>query len=145
MIIPRTMHLPRFLSSPSLWRFLVLLWFGVLFWLSSQSHLPSPAKFEGVDKIEHVIFFAAGGMCFLLGLRLAGFAQATKTAILLTVLFCGAVGGFDEWHQTFTPGRSGGDVWDFTADLCGGFIGAFLALIAERWLTSEETTTSAAR
>lgn len=128
------MKLPRLLSSPLLWRFLVLLWFGVLFWLSSQSHLPSPASFEGVDKLEHAIFFSAGGMCFLLGLRLAGFAKAKTTAILAAVLFCGAVGGFDEWHQTYTPGRSGGDVWDWAADMCGGFIGAFLALGFQRWL-----------
>ncbi len=129
------MPLPRFISSPVPWRFLVVLWFGVLFWLSSQSHLPSPASFEGVDKLEHAIFFSAGGMCFLLGLRLAGFAKATRTAILASVLFCGAVGGFDEWHQTFTPGRSGGDVWDWTADMCGGFLGALLAMGLQKWLT----------
>ena len=142
---PRTMHLARLFSSPLLWRVLVLLWFGVLFLLSSQSHLPSPASFDGVDKIEHALYFAGGGMCFLLGLRLAGLARARVTAILLTVLFCAAVGGFDEWHQTYTPGRSGGDVWDWTADLCGGFIGAIFALVAARFLTSAETPTSAAR
>ena len=139
------MQLPRFLFSPTLWRLLVLLWFGVLYWLSSQSHLPSPAKFEGVDKIEHTVFFAAGGVCFLLGLRLAGLVKATWAAILVTMLFCGTVGGFDEWHQTFTPGRSGGDVWDWTADLCGGFLGALLAFAVERWLTSAGTTTSEGR
>ena len=139
------MKLPRLLSSPWFWRFLVLLWFGVLYWLSSQTHLPSPASFEGVDKFEHAIYFAAGGMCFLLGLRLAGHAKTRTTAILASVLFCAAVGGFDEWHQFYTPGRSGGDVWDWTADLCGGFLGALLALTVERWLTSTETTTSAAR
>jgi VanZ family protein len=132
------MSLPRFISSPTLWRFLVVLWFGVLFWLSSQSHLPSPASFEGVDKLEHAIFFSAGGMCFLLGLRLAGFAKATRTAILASVLFCGAVGGFDEWHQTFTPERSGGDVWDWTADLCGGFLGALLAMGLQKWLKRDQ-------
>lgn len=131
------MALPRFLSSPLLWRFLVVLWFGLLFWLSSQTHLPSPASFDGVDKLEHAIFFSAGGMGFLLSLRLAGRARAPAVAILAPVLFCGAIGGFDEWHQTYTPGRSGGDVWDWAADLCGGFIGAFLALVAERWLVRE--------
>lgn len=131
------MPLPRFLSSPTFWRVLVFLWFGVLFWLSSQTHLPSPASFEGVDKLEHAIFFSAGGMCFLLSLRLAGRARATSIAILASVLFCGAIGGFDEWHQTYTPGRSGGDVWDWTADLCGGLIGALLALQVQKWLVRE--------
>ena len=141
----RTMQLPRFLSSPLLWRTFVLLWAGVLYWLSEQSQLPSPAKFEGIDKLEHIVFFAAGGMCFLLSLRLARFARSTTAAILFTMLFCALVGGIDEWHQTFTPGRSGGDVWDWTADMIGGFIGAVFALVAERWLTSAGTTTSAAQ
>lgn len=136
------MQLPRFLSSPLLWRTFVLLWAGVLYWLSEQSKLPSPAKFEGIDKLEHAIYFAAGGMCFLLSLRLAGFAKSTVTAIFFTMLFCSLVGALDEWHQTFTPGRSGGDVWDWTADTLGGLIGAILALAAERWLTSAGTATS---
>jgi VanZ family protein len=45
------------------------------------------------------------------------------------------VGGLDEWHQTFTPGRSGGDVWDWLADMTGGFIGAFIALGVEKWMS----------
>ncbi len=139
------MQIPRFLFSPMLWRVFALLWFVVLFWLSSQSHLPSPTNFESADKFEHATFFAAGGMCFLLGLRLAGFAKATWTAILVTVLFCGAVGGFDEWHQTYTPGRSGGDVWDWTADLCGGVLGALLALAAERWFRCANPALAAAK
>lgn len=139
------MQLPRFISSPVLWHALVIAWAALLYSLSEQSHLPSPATFEGIDKIQHAIYFAAGGACFLLGLRLAGFARKTPTAILLTVLFCATVGGLDEWHQTYTPGRSGGDVWDWFADMTGGLIGAFIALGVEKWLTSAGTTTSAGR
>lgn len=122
------MKLSRVVSSPVLWSALVSIWAAVLWWLSSQSKLPSPAKFEGIDKIEHALYFAAGGMCFLLGLRTAGFARKTTSAIFLTVLFCAITGLLDEWHQTFTPGRSGGDVWDWAADTLGGFIGAWLVL-----------------
>ncbi|WP_395743116.1 VanZ family protein [Prosthecobacter sp.] len=132
------MKLPGFLFTPALWRFLVLLWFGTLYWLSSQPHLPSPASFEGVDKLEHTTYFALGGVCFLLSLRLGGLARTPVVAIGMTVLFCGLVGAFDEWHQTFTPGRSGGDVWDWTADLSGGFVGAFIVLAASRWLPRRE-------
>jgi len=122
------MKLPRVVSSPVLWSALVSMWAAVLWWLSSQSKLPSPAKFEGIDKIEHTLYFAAGGMCFLLSLRTAGFARKTTSAILLTALFCAITGLLDEWHQTFTPGRSGGDVWDWAADTLGGFVGAWLVL-----------------
>ncbi|MFN0077615.1 MAG: VanZ family protein [Prosthecobacter sp.] len=132
------MQLPRFLSSPLLWRMFVLLWAGILYWLSEQSKLPSPAKFEGIDKLEHVVYFAAGGMCFLLSLRLVGFARKTTIAIVLTVLFCSLVGALDEWHQTFTPGRSGGDVLDWTADTIGGFIGALLAMGLQKWLARDQ-------
>ena len=141
----RSMHLPRFLSFSWLWFALVVFWAVVLYWLSEQSSLPTPGSFEGIDKLQHAVYFAAGGACFLLGLRLAGFVRKTSTAVILTVLFCSAIGGLDEWHQTFTPGRSGGDVWDWLADMTGGFIGAFIALGAEKWLTSAGTTTSAAR
>jgi VanZ family protein len=141
----RSMHLPRFLSFSWLWFALVIFWAVVLYWLSEQSSLPTSESFEGIDKLQHAVYFAAGGACFLLGLRLAGFVRKTSAAVILTVLFCSVVGGFDEWHQTFTPGRSGGDVWDWLADMTGGFIGAFIALRAENWLTSAGTTTSAGR
>ncbi len=129
-----------------LWRMLVIIWAAVLYWLSSQSNLPTPAStFEGIDKIEHLVYFTAGGFCFLLGLRLASLARSTALATLLTVVFCSIIGGLDEWHQIFTPGRSGGDIWDWSADTLGGFMGAALALLTEKWLTSAGTTTSAKR
>ena len=128
------MKLPRFLVSPLLWRVLVVGWAGALYWLSEQSSLPSPAKVEGVDKLEHAIFVAAGGACFLLGLRFAGLAKRTFEAVAITVLFCALIGGLDEWHQTHTPGRSGGDIADWLADCTGGILGAFIALGLQRWL-----------
>lgn len=139
------MSLPRFICHPSSWRVLLLIWAGLLIWLSEQSHLPSPAKFEGIDKVQHTVYFAAGGVCFLLGLRLAGLLRSVGSAVVVTVLFCSLVGALDEWHQTFTPGRSGGDVWDWTADTLGGLLGALIALAVEKWLTSAGPTTSAGR
>jgi len=35
-------------------------------------------------------------------------------------------GAIDETHQLFTPNRSGADVYDWTADALGGFVGALL-------------------
>lgn len=132
------MKVPRFLLSPALWFVLVLGWGGTLYWLSEQSHLPSPASFEGVDKLEHAVFFAAGSACFALGLRLAGAIRSRWASILAALLFCAFIGGLDEWHQLHTPGRSGGDVWDWTADSVGGLIGAVLALLLHRILSQKE-------
>lgn len=134
---PRRMKLPRFLFSPLLWRVLVLVWAALLYWLSEQSTLPQPASFDGVDKLEHAVFFAAGGACFLLGLRLAGLVPRTFDAIAVTVLFCSIVGGLDEWHQTHTPGRSGGDIADWLADSVGGIIGAYVAIGLQMWLAPQ--------
>lgn len=128
------MKLPRFLLSPLLWRILVFVWAAALYWLSEQSTLPQPAKFDGVDKLEHAVFFAAGGACFLLGLRLAGLVPRTFDAIAVTVVFCSLVGGLDEWHQTYTPGRSGGDIADWLADSVGGIVGAYIAIGLQMWL-----------
>lgn len=139
------MSLPRVFSHPAPWRVCLLIWLGVLVWLSEQSHLPSPAKFEGIDKVQHTVYFAGGGVCFLLGIRLAGLLRSFRAAVITTVVFCSLVGFLDEWHQTFTPGRSGGDVWDWLADTLGGLLGALIALAIEKWLTSAETTTSAGR
>jgi VanZ family protein len=133
------------LSKPLFWRLAVLVWGSVLYWLSAQPSTALPGGFPGIDKVEHTTYFTLGGMSFLLGLRLAGLAQGRTTAIVLTVLFCSLVGVLDEWHQLHVPGRSGGDVWDWLADMTGGFIGAFIALRAENWLTSAGTTTSAGR
>ncbi len=129
----------RIFLQPVIWRVLVIVWAAVLYWLSSKSgdSLP-PGPFSGFDKIEHAGYFAGGGMCFLLSLRLAGFARGKALAICLTMIFCATVGILDEWHQTFTPGRSGADVWDWLADTVGGFIGAHAAFWAERWLTTKK-------
>jgi VanZ family protein len=71
-----------------------------------------PAKFEGIDKLEHTpsisppVGCASCSACASPGSS----DRMATTAIVLTVLFCAIVGALDEWHQTFTPGRSGGDV-----------------------------------
>ncbi len=138
------MQRPRFLTRPALWFGLVTLWAVVLWCLSAQSHLPSPVEFEGIDKLEHAAYFAIGGACFLLALRCAGWGRRPSVVIVMTVLFCSMIGALDEWHQTFTPGRSGGDVWDWTADTLGALLGAFCAQAVYRRLTSAGTTTAAA-
>lgn len=116
--------MPAILSQPLLWRAAVVVWAAVLYFLSSQPSTALPGGFPGIDKIEHATYFALGGMCFLLGLRLAGLACGKGLAVVLSVVFCVIVGVLDEWHQLHVPGRSGGDVWDLLADTVGGFIGA---------------------
>ena len=119
------------LTRPRLWFTLVAVWFAILFWLSSQAHLHPPGpEFEGRDKILHVGYFALGGILFFAGIRLRKPALGLLAAAFITIAFCSAVGAFDEWHQTFTPNRSGNDPSDWLADTLGGLLGA----IGGHWL-----------
>jgi VanZ family protein len=71
------------------------------------------------DKLIHATEYA--GFAFLLG-RAFG-ARRWWLAILVGVAF----GVSDEFHQTFTPHRSGNDLGDITADAIGSTIGALAA------------------
>lgn len=78
------------------------------------------------DKLAHALTFALIGAASALASGRRG----------LALLLCGLVGallvgGMDEWHQRFLPGRSAG--WDdLLADAVGGLLGA----LAVRGLTN---------
>ena len=40
------------------------------------------------------------------------------------------IGALDEYHQTFTPGRSGNDPWDLLADTVGAAAGSAFIIFA---------------
>jgi len=46
----------------------------------------------------------------------------------MVALVCSVIGRLDEYHQTFTPGRSGNDTGDWLADTLGGAAGAVFVL-----------------
>lgn len=118
--------LARLMSRPPFWWFAVAVWFAVLFTASSQSKILPPSFFSFQDKVEHASYFCAGGVCFYLALRMTFPAMSAARAALFAVLFCSGIGATDEFHQSFIPGRSGNDVWDWTADTIGGFLAAFI-------------------
>ena len=81
----------------------------------------APPPFPHFDKLEHFGYFLGGG--FLLtgwNFRRKPGLTFMETLILTTVFVIAAIGFIDEWHQCFTPGRSGGDPGDWLADLLGG-------------------------
>ena len=118
------MRLPR---HPRVWLAGLLAWLGLLWWLSSRTGLPGPDLFPHFDKVAHFTYFAGGA--FLFGgwqARKLGVSRISGRLILLTIVFISVVGIIDEWHQLHTPGRSGGDVWDWLADTLGAICGAFV-------------------
>jgi VanZ family protein len=121
-------RMPRRFLSAALWLAL-LVWGAGILWLSSLTpeKLPS-AAFLTWDKLNHFIAFAIGGWLAAAALRLSRPKLSPAQALLLAVAAVAAFGAFDEARQTFTPGRTGGDLYDWIADFLGAIAGALLAL-----------------
>lgn len=128
----------RFLSVV-LWG-AVVLWAGTVLWLSSLSRQELPeAAFLFSDKFNHFVAFALGGWLAASALRLPRASGPVAGRLLLAVALVAAFGAFDETMQTFTPGRNGGDLYDWIADFLGAVAGASLTLVTharlERFVT----------
>jgi len=110
-----------------LYFFLLLLWVGLTFLLTSIPYLEVPEGISFWDKGAHVAFYGVTGFLCALWRRESG--RPVKRAVLYAVLFVLSVGAVDEIHQHWIPGRSA-DLLDWVADTLGGGIGAWCALIA---------------
>ncbi len=118
------------LRSPRFWLGSLLLWAVVLYSLSSFSK-PVPEggpEIPHIDKVLHFGYFFGGGVIFATCILLwkgIDAKRAVRLFIPLAILAC--VGALDEYHQTFTPGRSGNDPLDWLADVLGSATGLVLA------------------
>jgi VanZ family protein len=117
------MRLPR---HPAPWFALFVTWFGVLWWLSSGvPEVPQALDFKLSDKLLHFgYFFGGAGLLSAALFRWKPDLHAS-TRILVVVIVVTLTGALDEYHQTFSPGRSGNDAADLTADFFGTIVGAF--------------------
>lgn len=130
----------RLAKYPWLWWGWLLAWAIILFILSSESDLPSTGpEFENKDKLLHCLYFSGGAFCFLLGLWGRSGGLHTLRFAVGGLLFTAVIGALDEYHQTFTPGRSGNDVFDWMADMSGGLLGAMIAILFLRWVRQVRT------
>lgn len=123
-------------KHPGFWLGAVLLWFGVLFYFSSKSDVGIPMlMIKGIDKVQHFGYFFGGGGLLSAFLFFRNPIKPSWRTIILTVFgVMAAVSLIDEYHQTFTPGRSGNDVFDGLADVTGATVGAFVFKAIHRWL-----------
>jgi VanZ family protein len=109
-------------------------WALVLFCLSSQPPQDIVgATFPYADKVLHFIYFGIGGFLFMWALSCSLNLSAGRRLGLAMVVAV-AIGFLDEWHQTFTPGRHGGDFFDFAADVAGGTTGILAAFLIYEWI-----------
>lgn len=79
--------------------------------------------FPGADKLAHFVYFAVGGclLAWLLRRTLGWYGWKAACGALFAMVLIGAL---DEFHQLYTPNRSGADPFDWLADTAGGFLGA---------------------
>lgn len=127
--------LAKLASLTWLWWLGIGIWATVLFMLSAQSTLPPGPEIPYQDKVLHFLYFSGGGFCFAtarLGNRVP-FASGWRWWLFGTA-FGIVIGALDEYHQTFTPGRSGNDAGDWLADLTGAGAGALLACLIFSWV-----------
>jgi VanZ family protein len=94
----------RILTRKSFWLASLVSWFCLLFYL------------------------AAGGFCLQYYLMCKHKNSARYS--LQVLIFALLVGALDEYHQTFTPHRSGNDIGDLTADVLGSYFGGWMAWIS---------------
>jgi len=123
--------MPRRALFPTLLWLAVLAWAGGVLWLSSLTpdELPRTSLLAW-DKFNHFAAFAAGGWLTASALRLSRPRAPAAGPIVLAVLLVAAFGAADEAFQTFTPGRTGGDLYDWIADFLGALAGALWTLVS---------------
>lgn len=118
----------KLLLSSRFWLGCFVLWLVVLFLLSASSHVaeltPAIANF---DKVEHFgYFFGGSGLLCAFLYRRKPDAPNWIFIIGCVIAAIAVTGCLDEYHQTFTPGRSGNDPFDWMADVAGAIVGAFV-------------------
>ncbi len=110
---------PRWrIAVPLLWLTFAA-WIALLFYASSQPGKIGPENpILYWDKILHFTFFSGGAMSLGASIR-ATFAIRWATIFLVVMILLCGIGLGDEIHQLFVTGRSGGDPFDWLADLLG--------------------------
>jgi VanZ family protein len=131
-------------QRPKIWIAAWIIWFVSLWFLSSGN--PAPKDLPAIphlDKIAHFGFFFGGAGLFCAWLQHSFPKLTSIQSLWITTLIGAIVGIIDEYHQSFTPGRTGNDVGDWIADLLGSAAGALIMLwVLSRFKHSQVSTTT---
>jgi len=115
-------------KSPTLWITCWVIWLVTLWFLSEATPTPKNGpEIPHFDKIAHFGYFM-GGAIFLSGFFSLKNRLSSKAILSVTTLTGAIVGALDEYHQTFTPGRTGNDPFDWLADFTGTIVGTLIIL-----------------
>jgi VanZ family protein len=120
----------RIVTSPGIWLLGFIVWCAYLFTLSSNpgSVTEGAPEIPHIDKILHFGYFMGGGGLLTTAILLwKGTATHPSIRIAIPLALLCTIAALDEWRQSFSPGRSGNDPIDWTADALGSLTGIFLA------------------
>lgn len=110
--------------------FLFVSWAVTLWFLSANNPGPKHGPdIPHVDKVAHFLYFFGGGCLLTAFAGMKWPALKPLRLFLIVTLVCCVIGRLDEYHQGFTPGRSGNDNGDWLADTLGGAAGAWAVLV----------------
>jgi len=110
------------------WGALWLIWALALWFLSAGNPATEGPNIPHLDKVLHFTYFGIGGSLWT-GYFLLSHHKLTPLKITLLSWCMGAcIGALDEYHQSFTPGRNGNDLFDWCADHLGALCGALLSI-----------------
>jgi VanZ family protein len=111
--------LKRLLMHLSCYEFPVLIYAGMIFFLSSLSQFPMAVpSVRGLDKMAHFAEFYLFGCLIYRWLGSFNHEIIRKTISPVTILMGILYGLSDEWHQSFVPGRDA-TLWDVLFDALG--------------------------
>lgn len=116
-------------KRPTAWLIAWSAWF-ISLWLLSAGN-PAPKELPVIphlDKIAHFGFFFGGAGLLCAWLRHYFQRVSEPRCLVITTVVGGLVGALDEYHQTFTPGRTGNDFYDWLADVSGSLAGAIVMI-----------------
>ena len=100
----------------------VIVYMGVLFWLSSLHTVPGIPN-DPENRLAHFAAYAGLAMVTLRAFADGEWRGVTAAAAIGAVTIASLYGVSDEYHQHFVPGRTF-DVFDMVADALGAIGGA---------------------
>jgi hypothetical protein len=98
-----------------------VLYYALIYWLSAQPNIRIGLDIPFLDKILHTVLYTGFGFC--LSYSAARFDRKAPGPRFVVLFLLGALlGGLDEFHQSFVPGRNA-DGGDAAVDVLGVLLG----------------------
>ena len=105
--------------------FPVIIYSGIIFYVSSIPNLQAPFGIFNIDKIIHILEYTLFGFLLARAIILSGHVSSKNVIWALVMAGSFLYGLSDEYHQSFVIGREAS--WgDLLADMVGGSLGAMV-------------------